>query len=260
MDGARYLGEAIESVLAQTASDLELIVVDGGSADASRAIITEIAGRDPRVVTLFQPDTGMYDAILNGFAAGTGRYCCWLNSDDKLLPSALATAAEALSQPDVDWVTGIPAYWDPAGNLAWVGRPRMHPQSIIRRGLAHGRAWGFIQQESTFFSRDLLERVPSDAIERIREQRLAGDFLLWLEFSKLTPLRSLPTVLSGFRVHPGNRSRDVDAYYDEIRAAGYPVTNRAVQLALKPLKLLVDMLMAARNRKAIQLLRKRWRG
>ena len=65
---ARFLGEAIESVLAQTMPDLELIVLDDGSSDESIAIAEAIAARDGRVKVHAQPNAGSHETINRGLA------------------------------------------------------------------------------------------------------------------------------------------------------------------------------------------------
>lgn len=75
----RFLGAAIESVLAQEFADWELIVVDDGSTDDSRAVLERYA---PRVRALFQPNSGYAAAFNRGITAATGEIVCLLDSDD----------------------------------------------------------------------------------------------------------------------------------------------------------------------------------
>src|SRR5579872_4760939 len=86
LNGARFLREAIESVLTQTA-EFEYIVVDGGSTDGSRQIAEEYAGR----LTIFSgPDRGQADAINRGVASTRGDIIGILNADDLYASHALA--------------------------------------------------------------------------------------------------------------------------------------------------------------------------
>lgn len=79
---ARVLGEAIESVLAQTMPDLELIVLDDGSSDESIAIAEAIAARDGRVKVHAQPNAGSHETINRGLAMARAPWLAILNSDD----------------------------------------------------------------------------------------------------------------------------------------------------------------------------------
>lgn len=87
----RYVAETIESVLAQTHADHEIIFIDDGSTDDS----LEIARRYP-VIILSQPNQGVSAARNNGAAYALGDYLLFLDSDDLLYPDTLAVMVEAL--------------------------------------------------------------------------------------------------------------------------------------------------------------------
>ena len=85
-----YLAGAIDSALAQTYENREVIVVDDGSTDNSREIIADY--RD-RVVPVLQQNGGQGSGFNAGFAASRGEIVCFLDADDALYPDALARAA-----------------------------------------------------------------------------------------------------------------------------------------------------------------------
>jgi glycosyltransferase involved in cell wall biosynthesis len=89
---ARYLERTILSVLNQRYSELDYIIIDGGSTDGSREIIERYRQRCSYVFC--GRDRGPADALNNGFAHATGDLFCFLNSDDVLLPGALARVAD----------------------------------------------------------------------------------------------------------------------------------------------------------------------
>lgn len=80
---AHYVGSAIGSALALEWPDVEVIVIDDGSVDGSRAVIE---GFGSRVTALFQPNSGPREACNAGFAASTGDVVIFLDSDDMLHP------------------------------------------------------------------------------------------------------------------------------------------------------------------------------
>lgn len=93
-----YLGAAIDSVLGQTLGDLELIVVDDASTDASRAVAAR--RRDPRLRVEALPVNGGYPAAMNvGLALARGRYVARMDADDVCRPTRLA-AQLALLEAD----------------------------------------------------------------------------------------------------------------------------------------------------------------
>lgn len=101
----RFLAATLDSLLAQKDPDLEILVVDGGSRDESVAVIERYAPHLAWWVS--EKDRGQSDAINKGFARATGEWLGWLNSDDLLLPGALATVREHIrAQPEIDWWTG----------------------------------------------------------------------------------------------------------------------------------------------------------
>jgi glycosyltransferase involved in cell wall biosynthesis len=95
---ARWLGEAIDSALAQTHGNVEVVVVDDGSTDDSREVIS-VYGK--RIVPVLQPNQGQAAAINSGFVASRGDPVLFLDADDVLLETAVERAAGALGDPDV---------------------------------------------------------------------------------------------------------------------------------------------------------------
>ena len=87
----KYLRECIDSALAQTYSDFELILVDDGSPDNCAAICDEYARKDARIRVIHKANGGLSDARNAGLDAATGKYVYFLDSDDRIAPELLAT-------------------------------------------------------------------------------------------------------------------------------------------------------------------------
>ncbi len=99
----KFVAEAIESILRQTFSDLEFIIVDDGSSDRSAAIIQEYAERDPRI-RFFQHSENQGEAAARntGMAHVTGKYIAGMDSDDVSLPQRLEKQVAFLeAQPHI---------------------------------------------------------------------------------------------------------------------------------------------------------------
>jgi glycosyltransferase involved in cell wall biosynthesis len=92
----RYIERAVESVLGQTYRPLEVIVVDDGSTDMTRARIHRF--RDPRLIYVYQDNAGQGSARNNGIRRSRGTYLAFLDADDQYLPSKIETEVEFLRQ------------------------------------------------------------------------------------------------------------------------------------------------------------------
>jgi glycosyltransferase involved in cell wall biosynthesis len=97
-NGARYVRAAIDSALAQTLPDLEIVVVDDGSTDATPEIL---AGYGPRIRVHRQPNGGVAAARNAGVRAARGEYVAFLDADDVWLPEKLARQLPAFDEDDV---------------------------------------------------------------------------------------------------------------------------------------------------------------
>jgi glycosyltransferase involved in cell wall biosynthesis len=249
LNGATFIGKMLDSVAAQAGCWVHYIV-DGGSTDGTQDIARTGVDADPRRHLLEGKDKGIYDAVFRGFdqakADGFDRpndIYLWLNSDDLLMPWALATLEQAFDRTGADWITALPCLWDAEGRLVLVSPYAWHPRLLIRMGLFHGQGLGWIQQESSFFTRRLLDNISRDAIFLIREKKLAGDFLLWQEFARHTAPVAIANAVSGFRSHGANMSAlQMPRYYTELREAGVRIVpswlGRLLRIAFRPLALL----------------------
>src|SRR3954452_3787995 len=82
----RYLAKAVESILAQTFTDFEFLIVDDGSTDASRAILENYAARDQRIKLVSRPNTGYLIALNEMLERSLGYYVARMDADDVALP------------------------------------------------------------------------------------------------------------------------------------------------------------------------------
>ena len=100
---AHFIGEALESVRAQTYRNLEIIVVDDGSTDKT----AEVVARFPEARYIYQTNEGIASARNAGMRASAGQYLVFLDADDRLLPKALETGINSLKEhPECAFVSG----------------------------------------------------------------------------------------------------------------------------------------------------------
>lgn len=215
-NGEASIGDTLRSIDGQTAVaagrvELEHIVVDGRSGDGTLRILEHHAKPWRRVVS--ESDSGMYDALAKGFRMASGDLVGYVNSGDLLLPSALETVAGvARDVPSVRWFTGIHLLLGESGAVTDVAPPWRFRRDLLRAG-AYGPLLPFVQQESTFWRRELLEAVDLD---RLATFRLAGDHFLWWSFAAVAELDVVWSAMAGFAIQPGQLSEDRAGYFREM--------------------------------------------
>lgn len=104
-NGEDYVEQAIQSVLAQSYADLEVIVVDDGSTDGTPAILERLGQNDERIRLIRQANQRLPRALASGFQAARGEFLTWTSADNALKPECLESlVAELRAHPDRDLV------------------------------------------------------------------------------------------------------------------------------------------------------------
>ena len=111
----KYLNDCIDSILAQTFADFELILVDDGSPDSCPALCDAAAARDSRIRVLHQKNRGLSGARNAGLDIVRGRWLAFVDSDDMLLPQALEKAHSTAEKTGADVVLYGFAFTDENG-------------------------------------------------------------------------------------------------------------------------------------------------
>ena len=152
-----FLEETIRSVLLQGYPDLEFIVIDGGSQDASIEIIRKYSLWLKYWVS--EPDRGQSHAINKGWEMVTGDLIAYINSDDYYSMGAFEKVAQAWrGNPEVALIIGAAASIDESSRVKKVKKPFLHSSSPLDLSLLEPSAW-YLPQQSTFFVREHLDRV-----------------------------------------------------------------------------------------------------
>lgn len=118
-NGEKYLKQAIDSILAQTYTDWELILVDDCSTDATADIVEQYVGTDDRIYAIHNICNQKLPTSLNiGFAAARGEYFTWTSDDNLYLPDAIAVMARYLDKyEDVPMVRASMNFIDAEGRV-----------------------------------------------------------------------------------------------------------------------------------------------
>lgn len=102
-----YLPYCIESVIAQTYRELEIILVDDGSPDHCPEICDDYAKRDTRICVIHKENGGVSSARNAGLESANGEYVCFVDSDDCVPQNGIALLYEAISRTDCQYAAGV---------------------------------------------------------------------------------------------------------------------------------------------------------
>ncbi|MBK7874754.1 MAG: glycosyltransferase [Planctomycetes bacterium] len=247
-DGAAFLAETLDSVLAQRGATFEVVVVDDGSKDATPEVLARYAGA-VRVVR--QECRGVSAARNRGAAEGRGRVLAFLDQDDAWEPGLLAALLPELDRH---------AEWSLVHADSWV---------VDARGRAHGRRGRFLRSRTGFGFAELCLRnavpIESMLVRRASFERAGGfdpelryleDWDLALRLSRTGSIGFVDRPLARYRVHARNLSHALEPMLVEeldlharvrTRCAPLSVAERAA-LALADVRVALDLAWQALRR------------
>ena len=167
-DVEAYLPETLDSVLAQSHRELDVVVVDDGSTDGSGAIADEYAARDPRVRVLHIANRGLGGARNEGLRHVRGELITFADSDDVVPPDAYAVLHRQMRRTGADFVTGSVARLegDRLTELPWMRRLHQHRAAEVVE--SHPEILGDVFAWNKLFRRDFWEGAGLSWPERIR--------------------------------------------------------------------------------------------
>jgi len=182
----KFLRECVDSVLAQTFKNFELILVDDGSPDNSGKICDEYAEKDSRVRVFHQPNGGVSSARKFGVENARAEWIMFVDSDDEIFPDAIEVLFPWTKESDVDLIEGYV-----------IGRSVEENSDSAQRGSANlvrnvnaldyaaqmsGRGGWHVSPWAKLLRREML--LKSDALGVSREFWWGEDFLMLLRFSR----------------------------------------------------------------------------
>lgn len=152
LNQAQYLEQTIDSVLSQNYTDLEYIIVDGGSKDGSVEIIKKYEKH--LAYWISEPDRGQSHAINKGVKKATGDVINWLNSDDYYELNALKTVSDAFQDPKINCLCARSRIIDKEDSVRI-----SKGADVYFDNLAKTIGWARIDQPETFFRKEAWEKV-----------------------------------------------------------------------------------------------------
>jgi len=212
-NGERYLAAAMESILAQTFGDIEFLIVDDGSADATPAILAGYAARDARVRVLRNPSNiGLVASLNRGLEEARAPLVARMDADDIARPERLARQVAFLrDNPD----HGLVGTWAEI----WVEdekspRAHRHPASnaLLRTLLLFNNPF---VHSSVMFRADMARELGGYAVGRTGS--FTEDYEFWSRIARVRKVANIPLFLQVYREQAGSvTDRRENRYADSI--------------------------------------------
>ena len=194
-NGERFLAEAVESILAQTFTDFEYLLVDDASTDGSPAILARYAQLDQRAVVLHNAiNVNHSNAINTALNVARGEFVAMLDADDLAHPERLARQVRFLEEQPAVGVVGAQVH-----QIDGAGRVRHGMAFPVTCELAR---WSIlfatpVLHSAAMMRHDLLQQIGGYSVQ----WRYANDYSLWAELIGRTGIANLPETLVSYRRH-----------------------------------------------------------
>jgi glycosyltransferase involved in cell wall biosynthesis len=190
----QYLEETLKSVLSQGYSDLEYIVIDGGSTDNTLDVIKRYE-QEGITYWVSEKDRGQSDAINKGLRRATGEIVTWLNSDDMFMPDALHSAARHFQESDAALIHGQTVLFGKGFKEQLKGADEEGLESRYLAGMPY-------PQPSSFFRRSVL--LEQGYLDETLHYGMDYDLLARIALNY--PIRKVSDIFSRYRLHDESKS------------------------------------------------------
>lgn len=196
---AHYVAETIESILAQTYSNIELILINDGSTDSSLQVLREYQHRHPdKIVVIDQENQGQITARNNGISRAKGEFIAFLDSDDLWYPEKLELQLPLLKNE-------VALVYSAIENIDENGRV-LEQEYCDESLVAEMYAALLVQNRMTGGSVVVTKQALDDVGLFDPEFKAAENWDLWLRICRKYRAALVNKVLVKYRIHPGNMS------------------------------------------------------
>lgn len=198
------IGKAIQSLLDQSYSNWEMVIIDDGSIDNTREVVESF--EDPRIKYHYQDNQERSIARNNGISKATGEFICFLDSDDYYLPEHLATFAEALQKQDqfrgLLYADGYLESGDNRKEVTFSYNPEKHPANLAFHSFFSSNG---VCAHRSVFEKDLF----------YPQMKVMEDVHLWLRILMKHPFIYIPEYTSVVVDHEGRGGTEFFAKSDK---------------------------------------------
>ena len=192
----QYLSDAVDSILGQTFTDFEFVIIDDGSVDNTLTILKDY--KDPRLKVYHQANQGQSAALNQAFRLSSGSYLARMDGDDVSLPERFAREVQLLdSRPEV----GLVGTWCVKVDVR-TGRKRV--QSLPEHDSAIRR---FMIIDNPFIHTSvMIRRSALNKVGVYHERLIWQDYDLWVRIARHHELANIPEPLVIRRKHPASQT------------------------------------------------------
>jgi glycosyltransferase involved in cell wall biosynthesis len=192
-NGEKHLDEAIDSVLSQSYSEFEFLIINDGSFDNTDNIIRKYAESDPRIRYIEnEKNLGLVESLNRGLGLARGKYIARMDADDICHPERFQKQIDFMeSHPEIA-ICGTSFQSFGSSNTTHI-YPRDH--EAIKAGLLFGSC---ICHPSVFMRTDFIKEYE---INYLKETFPAEDYKIWVKAAKNGQLHNLPDILLQYREH-----------------------------------------------------------
>lgn len=207
-----YLVCAIESVLAQTRRDFELILIDNGSTDGSASLLVEYEGRPNVRIFAFQDNAPLTKRYNDAIRAAAGEFICFLNADDYLLPRKLERQIEAFKALGADYamVYSPVKFINVLNGKEWICETIKSSGPILRDLFDDFFTKGYINFLGILVRRECLLRYP------FREEVFFESEAIFFRLALRYKFYFLDSVDAVMREHLMNAGKAIDRNYENL--------------------------------------------
>ena len=196
-NGERFLSEAITSILTQTFTDFEFIIIDDGSTDGTGSILDFYS--DPRIVRITHPrNLGIAPSLNDGIGQAKGDFIARMDADDISLPERFEKQIQFLGDhPEIGVLGGYVQQIDKQGIRF----------KIIKRPITNGLIkWRMCFKNPIFHPTAMVRSNILRQINGYRDLKASEDYDLWQRMSEKTQLANLDQIILFYRIHGKNIS------------------------------------------------------
>lgn len=209
----KYLGQAIESILSQTYSQFELVILDDGSTDNSRQIVEGYAKRDSRIkLFLNEENKGLVYTRNRGIALCESEYVALMDADDLAPSNRLQSELLFLeNNPDIGAVGGRYQLIDENNSIINTKYPAVFTKSEIRAAMFFRNV---IANGSVMYRTSVVKEYALTYQENFKAME---DYRFWCDFLQYSDIVNLDEVLQLYRVHVDSHERQTGKEQAERR-------------------------------------------